>query len=81
MARAALRDDLHTVHAELTAEVLATTGAEDPAPERIAAWERANEVVVPRAAETLEEICADEQADLARLSVGLRVVRNLLSVG
>lgn len=81
MARAALRDDLHSVHAELTAEVLATTDADDPAAERIAAWEQANHVVVPRAAETLEEICADEQADLARLSVGLRVVRNLLSVG
>nr|WP_157345839.1 NAD-glutamate dehydrogenase [Nocardioides sp. MAH-18] len=81
MARAALRDDLHSVHAELTAEVLATTDADAPAPERIAAWERANQVVVPRAAETLEEICTDEQADLARLSVGLRVVRNLLSVG
>jgi glutamate dehydrogenase len=81
MARAALRDDLHSVHAELTAEVLRTTDAGDPAEERIAAWEQANQVVVPRAAETLVEICTDEQADLARLSVGLRVVRNLLSVG
>jgi hypothetical protein len=26
----------------------------------------------------LEEICSDERADLARLSVGLRVVRTLL---
>jgi glutamate dehydrogenase len=35
--------------------------------------------MVPRAATTLEEICVDEHADLARLSVGLRVVRGLLS--
>ena len=32
-----------------------------------------------RAVGTLEEICSDEHADLARLSVGLRVVRTLLS--
>ena len=81
MARAALRDDLHTVHAQLTAQVLASTSREDPAPARIAAWEAANDIVVPRAAGTLDEICADEQADLARLSVGLRVVRGLLTTG
>jgi glutamate dehydrogenase len=31
--------------------------------------------------QTMEEICADEVADLARVSVGLRVVRGLLSAG
>ena len=77
MARAALRDDLHAVHAQLTAQVLATTSADDSAPARIAAWEEAAQVVVARAVATLEEICADEPADLARLSVGLRVVRGL----
>jgi len=34
--------------------------------------------VVGRAVQTLEEICADDSADLARMSVGLRVVRGLL---
>jgi hypothetical protein len=34
---------------------------------------------IGRAAETLEEICREETAELARLSVGLRVVRGLLS--
>jgi glutamate dehydrogenase len=81
MARAALRDDLHAVHAQLTAQVLASTSPEDTAPARIASWEDDDDVVVPRAAGTLEEICADDQADLARLSVGLRVVRGLLSTG
>jgi glutamate dehydrogenase len=78
MARAALRDDLHAVHAQLTAQVLAGTGADQPVPVRIADWEEQDDVVVSRAVGTLEEICADEHADLARLSVGLRVVRTLL---
>ncbi|MBZ5740127.1 NAD-glutamate dehydrogenase [Nocardioides mangrovi] len=79
MARAALRDDLHAVHAQLTALVLATTSPDESAAARIAAWEDADDVLVPRAAGTLEEICSDDQADLARLSVGLRVVRGLLA--
>ena len=81
MARAALRDDLHAVHSQLTAQVLATTSPDDSAPARIAAWEDADDVVVPRAAATLEEICVDDHADLARLSVALRVVRGLLATG
>jgi glutamate dehydrogenase len=79
MARAALRDDLHAVHARLTAQVLASTDASSPVPVRIADWEETDDVVVSRAASTLDEICADEHADLARLSVGLRVVRSLLA--
>jgi len=78
MARAALREDLHAVHGQLTAQVLARTSPEQPIPARIADWEAADEVVVSRAVATLDEICADEKADLARLSVGLRVVRTLL---
>jgi glutamate dehydrogenase len=78
MARAALRDDLHAVHARLTAQVLAGAGTDQPVPVRIADWEEQDSVVVSRAVGTLEEICSDEQADLARLSVGLRVVRTLL---
>jgi glutamate dehydrogenase len=79
MARASLRDDLYAVHAQLTAQVLQSTEPDDPAPVRIAAWEDADEVVVSRAVATLEEITADDTADLARMSVGLRVVRGLLA--
>jgi len=79
MARAALRDDLHALHAQLTAQVLAETAADQPAPARIADWERDDEVVVSRAVSTLDEICTDDRADLARLSVGLRVVRTMLA--
>ena len=53
--------------------------AEEPAAARISAWEDADAVVVARAADTLREICSDEHADLARMSVALRVVRGLLS--
>ncbi len=92
MARAALRDDLHAVHAQLTAEVLATTsadeevaGREDPeelrreAVRRVGEWEAAAGDVAGRAVETLGAICADEDTDLARVSVALRVVRGLLA--
>nr|WP_246280468.1 NAD-glutamate dehydrogenase [Nocardioides daedukensis] len=78
MARAALRDDLHAVHAQLTAQVLTTTSGQDPVPVRVAAWEDDDEVIVSRAAQTLEEICSDDAADLARMSVGVRLVRGLL---
>ncbi len=77
MARAALRDDLHAVQAQLTGQVLAATDAADTAAARVAAWEDADQVLVDRAAETLREICSDENADLARMSVALRVVRGL----
>ncbi|WP_301801007.1 NAD-glutamate dehydrogenase [Nocardioides sp. ChNu-153] len=78
-ARAALRDDLHAVHALLTAQVLAATSDDDSAAARVAAWEETQATVVARAARTLEEVCAEEP-DLARLSVGMRVVRGLVAV-
>ena len=92
MARAALRDDLHSVHARLTAEVLASTTADedvvaradrdelrDEAARRVAEWEAATGGVAERAVDTLGAICADEDTDLARVSVALRVVRGLLA--
>ncbi len=78
MARGAVRDDLTAVHTQLTGQVLLSTSPEDSVPARIAAWEDDDQVVVTRAVQTLEEICADDAADLARMSVGLRVVRGLL---
>ncbi len=79
MARAALRDDVYAAHGALTGEVLAGTSAEESPENRVAAWEEADELVVSRATSTLEEIIADDDADLARLSVGLRVVRTMLT--
>jgi glutamate dehydrogenase len=65
----------------LTAKVLETTEDGQPAPLRIATWEDTDAVGLDRATATLGEICSDDTADLARLSVGLRVVRGLLSNG
>jgi glutamate dehydrogenase len=79
MARASLRDDLYGVHQQLTARVLAATPDDGTAAERVAGWEDDDTDLVTRATTTLEEICGDESADLARLSVGLRVVRSLLT--
>ncbi len=78
MARATLRDDLYAVHQQLTAAVLSTTDADDSAVGRVAEWEDADAELIGRACVTLGQICREE-ADLARLSVGLRVVRSLLS--
>ncbi|TWG94154.1 glutamate dehydrogenase [Nocardioides sp. J9] len=88
MARAALRDDLHAVHAQLTGEVLTATAElspesdEDPqdfASRRVASWEGNAGGVVDQAIGALRAVCADEPADLAKVSVGLRVVRGLLA--
>jgi len=83
MARAALRDDLNAVHAQLTAQVLEKTPAEDgdapEAAERVEKWEEASAGAVEQATSTLAAICADDDTDLARVSVGLRVVRSLLT--
>ncbi|GAB2653969.1 NAD-glutamate dehydrogenase [Kribbella swartbergensis] len=79
MARAALRDDLHAVHARLTAQVLETTDATAEPEERVIAWQDQNEAALSRAATMLEEIVETEGPELAHLSVGLRLVRTLLA--
>ncbi len=77
MARAALRDDLHAVHAQLTTAVLSQTAPEEDAARRIEQWEASQPEMVSRATSTLGRICGDDEADLARMSVALRVVRGL----
>ncbi|HSU35868.1 MAG TPA: NAD-glutamate dehydrogenase domain-containing protein, partial [Propionibacteriaceae bacterium] len=81
MARAALRDDLHSVHAQLTAQVLTNPQASTAsARDLVASWEKAN-AAVPDSVKLLRSITGS-RSDLARSSVGLRVVRGLLpSVG
>ncbi|MDQ6524392.1 NAD-glutamate dehydrogenase [Nocardioides sp. LHD-245] len=86
MARAALRDDLYTVHAQLTAQVLGATGdvagADDPleaAARRVSTWETEAGGVVDKAIGALAAVCSDEPTDIAKVSVGLRVVRGLLA--
>jgi glutamate dehydrogenase len=67
------------VHAQLTALVLASTSDDATAEDRVRQWEDQDLVMVSRARQTFQEICADEGADLARMSVALRVVRSLLA--
>jgi glutamate dehydrogenase len=78
MARAALRDDLYAVHAQLTEQVIHETDAELSPADRMSRWEEEHGRTVARVVATLREILSDE-TDLARLSVGLRVVRSLLT--
>ena len=78
MARAALRDDLHAVQTALTAQIIQTTEDGMDTKARVKAWAARESVVVGRARETLREIVESDTFDLARLSVGLRVVRGLL---
>jgi glutamate dehydrogenase len=70
MARAALRDDLFSLHAELTTDVLRYGG--------IDAWLEANRQAADRAAEILGEIRSGGTFDLTTLPVALREVRNLI---
>jgi glutamate dehydrogenase len=77
MARAALRDDLHTVHAALTAQVLAADGtATRTARDLVSGWEKRNSAV-PETIRLLRAVTSS-RTDLARASVGLRRVRALL---
>ncbi len=79
MARAALRDDLLGVQGQLARKVLSSTEPSSSASERVQEWGASEASVLERAEETLEEIWGEDTPDLARLSVGLRVVRTLLT--
>jgi glutamate dehydrogenase len=78
MARAALRDDLYAVHAQLTEQVIHETDADLSCSDRLSRWEKEHGPTVAKVVSTMHDICADE-TDLARLSVGLRVLRSLLT--
>ncbi len=78
LARAAARDDLVAAHAELTADVLASTQAGASADDRIAAWRQANAAALTRTGAVVDDIIASDNADLASLSVALREVRALV---
>ena len=87
LARAALRDDLYSALRDLTAAVhahaaeAAGAGESWDAAAAVAAWEEAHGPAVRRARTTMQEIEASDRADLASLSVGLRVLRTVLRNG
>jgi glutamate dehydrogenase len=79
MARAALRDDVYAEQAALTAKVL-RAGADAGSPrERLDAWLAENRGPVERCVQVLADIRTAGSPDLARLSVAVREVRNLIS--
>ena len=78
MARAALRDDLQGVHHDLTRRVLRDTPQDPSAAERVKHWIDQETDTLERIEGVLEDIWGEETPDLARLSVGMRVVRSLL---
>jgi glutamate dehydrogenase len=77
MARAALRDDVYAEQAALTAEVM--RGPANGLPlQRVEQWVAANRDGVDRCAQVLADIRSGGIADLARLSVAIRELRNLI---
>ena len=77
-ARGAARRPAHRARAA-HGQVLAATDSHADAASRVTAWEDTERDAIARAAATFEEICSDESADLARMSVALRVVRSLIA--
>jgi glutamate dehydrogenase len=78
MARAALRDDLFSLHAELTADILRGGEAGEPADARLDAWIEANRPQVERCLGILGDIRAGGMYDLTTLAVAMRELRNLI---
>jgi glutamate dehydrogenase len=81
LARAALRDELYTVHSALTREALQTGPAGLDAEARVEAWATAVEAGLERALQVLTDIHTGGLSSLETLSVALREVRNLIQSG
>jgi glutamate dehydrogenase len=77
LARAALRDDLHSLHRTITAEVLRDGPSVGGPDERVAEWIAASPAA-ERCLQTLADIRAGRVYDLTTLPVAVREVRNLL---
>jgi NAD-specific glutamate dehydrogenase len=76
LARAALREDLNTLHRALTAEVLRSAPGDGDVGSRIDAWIAGNPAA-ERCLVTLADIQLGLVFDLTTLAVGVREVRNL----
>ena len=81
MARAALRDDLHTVHVRILDLVLGFGEPGSDPEDLLAAWEAAERPVITRVIGTLGQLVDASDTDLARLQVALRLVRTLVGTG
>jgi glutamate dehydrogenase len=81
LARAALRDELYSVHSLLTREALRAGPADGEPKERIEAWHAAARAGVERALQVIADIRMGGLSSLETLSVALREVRNLIQSG
>jgi glutamate dehydrogenase len=81
LARAALRDDLYSLHRALTQEVLQTARSGASAETAIDAWSERNRAAVERCLRMLADIKASRLYDTTTLPVALREVRNLIRGG
>ncbi len=77
LARLAIRDDIYGSIRALCFDVLAIGEPEETGEEKIAEWEHTNGSRVERARRTLSEIYADDERDLATLSVAARQIRSM----
>jgi glutamate dehydrogenase len=78
LARAALRDDLYSLHRSLTEEVLEVASKDDEPEAAIATWRERNEAAVERCLGILDDIKVSRVYDTTTLPVALREVRNLI---
>jgi glutamate dehydrogenase len=78
MARAALRDDVYAEQASLTAHVVRSGVNGQPARELVESWLDRNAPAVERSRQVLADIRSGGALDLARLSVAVRELRNLI---
>jgi glutamate dehydrogenase len=81
LARAALRDELYTVHSALTREALQAGEPGASPPSRVDAWEARNKAAIERALQVLSDINLGGLSSIETLSVALREVRNLIQAG
>ncbi len=77
LARAALRDDLHSQERLLTRDVLRQESTKPDAGSRIAAWMTRNDVAVQRCRQVLADLKGGPKADFAMLSVAMREIRSM----
>ncbi len=78
LARAALRDDLYSLHRAITQQVIETGGEDASVEDAIGAWAERNGTALERVRGILADIRASRTYDMTTLPVALREIRNLV---
>ncbi len=81
LARLAIRDDVYSSLRALTFDVLAVGEPDETGEQKLAEWQHNNGSRLDRARRTLTEVYADDERDLATLSVAARQIRNMTRTG